>query len=235
MCGAMTASYMTRQIRRASMTRRVRTIFVPILHHVLLVHSAPMARTTSGTARVSPATPAATLHLLGHNLAHHARPRPAATARQDQIQPGALYVPWAISAQAVPVTSSPATLAATLLLLGLTPARPVSLASFRFNLAQTHRTHVLPVWRASFRFNPGQTHRMRVLLVVLASFLLKRVQAHVLHVLLASFRFNLAQTHRMRALPAWRASFRFNLAQTHRIPALHAHQANTPAPLEPVT
>ena len=138
MCGAMTASNMTRQIRRASMTRRVRTIFVPILHHVLLVHSAPMARTTSGTARVSPATPAASLHLLGHNLAHHARPRPAATARQDQIQPGALYVPWAISAQAVPVTSSPATLAASLLLLGLTPAHPVSWQVF----ASIWRKHI---------------------------------------------------------------------------------------------
>ena len=103
---------------------------------------------------------------------------------------------------------------------------PCVLASFRFNLAQTHRTHVLPVWRASFRFNPGQTHRMRVLLVVLASFLLKRVQAHVLHVLLASFRFNLAQTRRMRALPAWRASFRFNLAQTRRTHVLPVWRAS---------
>ena len=58
-----------------------------MLHRVPLVHTAPMARTTQGTARVSPAPPP-----------------PAAIAQRDRRQPQAQCVRWGISAWAAPVT-----------------------------------------------------------------------------------------------------------------------------------
>ena len=80
------------------------TCSVPILHCVLLVRTAPTARTTWGVVRVRLVTPAAT-RFLALNLAQPARPLPAAFAQRDRRQPQAHYVPPDITVKAAPVTS----------------------------------------------------------------------------------------------------------------------------------